>query len=1143
VFFFANGELLRLSESELTSVRENLSANEPEIIGPDKLCIVFGSVIGDFFGAGDSATDVYYWKIYSPTNQLVFEDSGGARVQTISYTFSIIGVHRVELAVRRAGILIKEDQKNVELIRGPKPLLKLAYSVCSGQEIELVAIDPESPRFSEYIFNWTDDTGTTISTSNSLKTSTLGEYFVNFYFLNQDGNPECETQLSTTLSEITSFDIISSESSTCPNQQLTFTSNPLVVGNWSYEKSGGPRTLIRSASNITISSDELDGPGDYKIFLTLSNSNNPQCIQEKSIDLAFTPRPEFEILGTSPSSGCLNPDGAIQIRAITQIDQLFVGGTSVSTQTLAPGDIVELLGFKSGTYTVFGTLGSCMNNLATVVPLDDPPLQLEFEVTDIQPEICTETGKQNGSFTIAIVNGSLTGSYKVTNERGGVIRSAPILNQSEIVIEIPGGLYFFELFDEDLCSLPKNEKIQIPALEQVVFSVPPSLSVCQSYELIPQTSQPLEFTLIFPDLSEQTKMANEAFSLLEAGDYKIKGVLPNQTAICPTLREFTVTLVEPVTFEPKLIQEDCFGNRTYQADIFGRDPSKVVYTWYNDANEIVGNGEFLFPTSFGEFKLDVQPVGSESCPIPPKTILIEEPVLTVDLALEYSKLCELGPGSTITLTSDRPDAITDITWRRFDPDGNIENLSQFDNEYEITITEPGIYEAAAFSIIPSIGKDCELGRNSIEIEITPERVAFDIPSELSICETYDLVPSTTQNLVFEISQPDGTVVSMVSGETITLDLQGTYSFFGYNPDFEAPLCPEIKILDVTLYQKISYAPILFQEDCVGEKIYKAEIGATNPADATFTWTNESGNIIGTDQFLTLTSYGLFALDVQPKGSLPCDQTPIQFEVEVPVLDLEVSLVTEPFCPDHSSTALIVETDFDEVSKIEWWYTDVEGNESILQNQTNQKEILAFNEGTYEVRVFNQIPCLLGFDKALILRSTDTFRPEVEENYQVCPKYEIGPTINPGNFSSYEWYFGDQLVSTSSVYKPQSVGDYSLIVFSEEGCAYQTSFTTEEECELKIIYPNAVQPGNPNKEFLLYTNYLIDELDLVILNKWGQVIFQCSETNLISEESTCGWDGTFNGKSIPNGTYAVRINFKNYAQNISKSEFGSILIIE
>jgi hypothetical protein len=174
---------------------------------------------------------------------------------------------------------------------------------------------------------------------------------------------------------------------------------------------------------------------------------------------------------------------------------------------------------------------------------------------------------------------------------------------------------------------------------------------------------------------------------------------------------------------------------------------------------------------------------------------------------------------------------------------------------------------------------------------------------------------------------------------------------------------------------------------------------------------------------------------------------------------------------------------------------------------------------------------------------DTIRPTVEESYKVCPRYEIGPVINPGVFSSYEWYFEDQLVSTNPTYKPILPGKYELIVFSNEGCAYNALFETEEECELRVSYPNAVQPGNLDKEFLIYTNYLIDEMKVSIFNKWGEIIFYCEKTDLISEESTCFWDGTYEGRDIPNGTYAIRIDLKNIEKGLSKTQIGSILIVK
>jgi len=1142
VIFFANASYFNIGTESLLS--NSTINNNPELSGPDRLCIVYGSVIGDFFGSGDPLTDVYHWKIYSPANELLFEGSGGERYQTIRFTFSLIGNHRIELIIERAGIPIKSDLKVVELIQGPEPILNSQYAICENQEIALQAIDPTSAGFNDYIFKWTDNNGQTLSTSNTFKTSTVGTYQVEFYFINANGEEECRTNLSTTIELSSSYNVTASAPDVCPDGSISFTSEPLVAGDWYYQKNGSnTRNFIGSANSISVNPNiDLDGPGDYLIFLSVSNPNNPNCTQEKSIPFTYSQQPEFEIIGATQASGCHNPDGALQLKAITPLDQLWIDGLSNPAVSLQAGEIITLPNLKSGSYTIIGTLGSCMNTIGTVVPLVNPPTQLAFDIVDIIPETCTATGKIDGGFTIQMSNSGVNGEYSVIDTKGNEVNQSLINGRSTIPITLSGGKYFVVVFDNNDCNLPKNNEVEIPYLGQVAFEIPSQITICERYDFTPSNLD-LAYQIIYPDNREELYQPGENITFTEAGPYSIIGALPNQTDICPTLKTFTIEVVDPIDFEPKLIDEDCFGNRTYEADIFGKDPNSVIFTWYNENGAVVGNGQFLFPISYGEFKLEVQPANSNACPIAPKPLQIDEPILSVELDINSTKLCELGPGAILSLTIDKPEAVTDISWRRFDAAGNTEDLPQFKDMSEIIVDSPGIYEAAAFSIVPSIGKDCELGRNSITVDITPDRVNFDIPTELTICESHEFTPFTNENLVFEVTDPNGDKVYLSKDEAILLNQNGLYSFFGYNPDIGYPLCPEIKSLQVTIKNKIAFQPILIEEDCQGNKTYKAEIGTTNPEDAVFTWMDENGRSVGNEQLVTLNNYGKFSLDVQPKSSIPCDQVPIEFEVSVPVLSLDVNLIAGPLCPDAESAPIQAETDFEIVEKIEWWYTSPSGVASEIISERNKKEILAANEGTYEIKIYNSLTCLLGFDKVLIMRSSAPQVPEVEENYTICPKYDLFPTLDPGIFAAYEWYYQEDLISTLPTFQPQLAGEYKLIAYSDEGCPVETNFKAVEECELKVMYPNAVQPGNPDKLFLVYTNYLIDELELLIFNKWGELIFSCSKENLLSEKSTCDWDGTYKGKSIPNGTYSLRMNYKNKEKKISEYQFGTILIVE
>ena len=550
----------------------------------------------------------------------------------------------------------------------------------------------------------------------------------------------------------------------------------------------------------------------------------------------------------------------------------------------------------------------------------------------------------------------------------------------------------------------------------------------------------------------------------------------------------------------------------------------------------------MIPVTNGLFKLDVQPRGSQACPIPPVEFLIEEPILSVDLSLESTQLCELGPGAIISLTSTFPEEITDIEWRRYDSDRTIEPLPQFKDQAEITVTEAGVYEASVFSRIPAIGKNCELGRETISLVVNPDLISFTVPNSLSICEEFEFTPETTQALIFQVTAPDGTVEEKPAGEPFTLDQTGDYIFYAFDPNSET-LCPNIQTLNVTVNPIPIFRTVFQSKDCDRNQTFLAEVDNYAPDEVSYIWRDPSGAAVGDQEIFSTRSNGQYSLEVQPLNSIACDIEAIDFEIEELILIAEVNLKVDPFCPDSPNTTLAAETSLDDLAQIQWWFTDFDGNESELVNLRNQDSIQVSEEGTYEARVLNDIGCLLGSDLALVIRVINQERPKLAESYQVCARYEIGPSINPGSFASYEWYLEDVLVSTSPLFKPINPGQYTLLVTSAEGCLFSDTFLAEEECELRVSFPNAIQPSNPNQQFLVYTNYLIDELEVSIFNQWGQLIFYCQEFDLITEEATCFWDGTFEGKAIPNGSYAVRLNFKNYAQNIRQYKLGTILVIE
>ena len=701
----------------------------------------------------------------------------------------------------------------------------------------------------------------------------------------------CQTILTTTVTQLDLVTIVKSSDTVCTDGSINFKTDPLTVGQWILTVPGEPNPIFLSKSNqITLFPNiNLSKFGQYEVKVLIENPDNPACSPEATTSFIYNVDPFIKIIDATGASGCFVADGSLDLIALTNIDQLIIDGLGLSFGPFSVGDAINIPNLESGAYTVLALLDGCINSFGTVVPLLTPPANLEFDVENITGESCTETGKIGGSFEISLINGITEGSFRIITERGDEIVKDALPNENPFKISLGGGKYIFEILDKDSCNLPNKQLIEIPSKSQTNFFIPENLVICQSYDLIPQTSQDLVFTLTDPVGNKTIKVKGEPFNISEEGEYVLVGTLPNQDEFCPSFRKIVITTTDPILFDPVLKSEDCvIGNRIYTAEIFDTNPTLVNYFWRNELGEIIGTGKdlFLSPTSIGVFSLEVQPKSSEICPISPKEFEVKAPILFVEASIASTKLCEFGPEAIIELSTTSPDAVKFIEWRRFNELGEIVELPELNNQFVFNTRIGGTYEATLFSEIkPGINSSCELARINFSLDLTPEKVLFEIPANLSICETYDFTPTTNENLLFEITKPNGEVLELNTGEPITLDQNGIYSFFAYNPDLETPLCPEVKNMEVVVNQKIQFSPELLSEDCNGEKIYIADIGGVDPNSALFTWFDENGNIIGTskDLFLSPNSVGVFSLEVQPKNSELCLILPKEFEVKSSIL--------------------------------------------------------------------------------------------------------------------------------------------------------------------------------------------------------------------------------------------------------------------
>ena len=121
------------------------------------------------------------------------------------------------------------------------------------------------------------------------------------------------------------------------------------------------------------------------------------------------------------------------------------------------------------------------------------------------------------------------------------------------------------------------------------------------------------------------------------------------------------------------------------------------------------------------------------------------------------------------------------------------------------------------------------------------------------------------------------------------------------------------------------------------------------------------------------------------------------------------------------------------------------------------------------------------------------------------------------------------------------GDYpvTLTVFNAYGCSDTVTKLVSVVNDVILYAPNTFTPDDDefnqvwNIHILGIDNY---DFDLFIYNRWGEIIWE-------SHDPSAGWDGTFNGKIVPTGSYTWFINCKDLLNDDKYTFNGHITVLK
>ena len=149
-------------------------------------------------------------------------------------------------------------------------------------------------------------------------------------------------------------------------------------------------------------------------------------------------------------------------------------------------------------------------------------------------------------------------------------------------------------------------------------------------------------------------------------------------------------------------------------------------------------------------------------------------------------------------------------------------------------------------------------------------------------------------------------------------------------------------------------------------------------------------------------------------------------------------------------------------------------------------------------------------------------------------------------TSYHWTFGDGS-SASSIFEPkhsypnEQSGTYliTLTVKNAGGCTDSTTRTISLTEDLIFYVPNSFTPDHDdfNEVFkpVFTSGFDPYNYSMYIFDRWGEILFETHNTDV-------GWDGTYGGKIVQDGTYVWKISVKRRDSDKYIEKIGHINIL-
>lgn len=557
----------------------------------------------------------------------------------------------------------------------------------------------------------------------------------------------------------------------------------------------------------------------------------------------------------------------------------------------------------------------------------------------------------------------------------------------------------------------------------------------------------------------------------------------------------------------------------------GQTPRFNTFNWdFGDGN--AAEGQEVAHTYDQAGTYEIQVIASDGGGACGNSEVVTRSVIITDI--EVDELT--GPASVCPDVTDIAYGISgpaENTYEWLIEGGTITSANTGEN---ITVDWHGANDNAFVKVIPTNYLGCKGDTVTLDVKIN-KRLEPAIPTgnaEVCFTDLSSVVYSTplTNGSAYEWFIEGGTILSGGTTPEITVswDGPGTGRVWYRESNLLISDCDgESAPLEVIVYDEITQTGVVSNVLCNGGNTGEISLSIVGGKDGGYT-VNWDNGMTG-DNITGLVAGTYTATISDPLG---CELEAIYTVTEPDVLAIADATVMDVRCFQESNGSInltITGGTPDAGGEYSYAWTGPGTN-----RVTTIPEINGLKTGDYAVLVRDTNGCEISM--SFFVGEPPLLEPDLETliNQPICPNASDGTAFveAKGGTPDYQFFWSNNESVDQQQGENFSRGTYTVRIVDANGC--ETSLEVEvAERFPKIFVPNAFSPNGDgmNDEFKPVTDCQLT-YSMQVFNQWGAVTFA---TNDIFE----GWDGTLDGKNVPDGKYSYVIFYSGSLNGVSFEE--------